>query len=486
MLLASLLLVMFPGCLAGYGHILSHEHLVDALVEPGTDTIAHDAVLVLYAPRCPPPLHWFDMDHHLYYLIHDYETMPSRVWYRQSRLLADIYRQQSDADDGDGGRCLEAVYLQAGRPLDEVVDRWQPESFGPEALTSLLAWLWELLRREVTVRNGFYETVTVTQHPVLEGPDVPAVFIVPGDSVPVPTYAAYTLRVSRGDYVTLLYGTVVGSQQTDVLHVRGQPHEIPDLNRLRDDDVSKQVEHAQTLWLQAERHLRNLKQPLFVHNYTEHGYHKLPVPPDLYMALSEFYRQHPGADEPVEQISAVVHGYKPPTMFYLSDQLLQRIERTLQPAMEEWCGCQLRRTAIYGIREYHDGDLLRGHVDRIETHVISAILQVEQDVDEDWTLEVVGYDGVKRQVRLMPGEMLFYESAKLVHGRPLPFRGRSFANAFVHFAPVNGWDYKFVDREFVDDRRRMRERLDLLDSELTDGVGKGVSIGGVRGGKDEL
>jgi len=36
-------------------------------------------------------------------------------------------------------------------------------------------------------------------------------------------------------------------------------------------------------------------------------------------------------------------------------------------------------------------------------------------------LEVVTFDGVRREVALQPGQMLFYESAKLVHGRPKPF-----------------------------------------------------------------
>jgi hypothetical protein len=36
-------------------------------------------------------------------------------------------------------------------------------------------------------------------------------------------------------------------------------------------------------------------------------------------------------------------------------------------------------------------------------------------------LEVVGFDGERREVSLQPGQLLFYESAKLVHGRPKPF-----------------------------------------------------------------
>ena len=35
-----------------------------------------------------------------------------------------------------------------------------------------------------------------------------------------------------------------------------------------------------------------------------------------------------------------------------------------------------------------------------------------------------------------PGEMVLYESARCQHGRPEPFRGEFFANAFTHFRPA--------------------------------------------------
>jgi prolyl 4-hydroxylase len=34
-----------------------------------------------------------------------------------------------------------------------------------------------------------------------------------------------------------------------------------------------------------------------------------------------------------------------------------------------------------------------------------------------------------------PGDMVFYESATCVHGRPTPLKGKYFANAFIHYKP---------------------------------------------------
>ena len=39
------------------------------------------------------------------------------------------------------------------------------------------------------------------------------------------------------------------------------------------------------------------------------------------------------------------------------------------------------------------------------------------------------------QVYLLPGDMVLYESALLLHGRPYGLNGSSYANAFMHYRP---------------------------------------------------
>ena len=39
-------------------------------------------------------------------------------------------------------------------------------------------------------------------------------------------------------------------------------------------------------------------------------------------------------------------------------------------------------------------------------------------------------------VTMEPGEMVLYESGSLIHGRPFPLNGRSYANIFIHFEPT--------------------------------------------------
>ena len=56
-------------------------------------------------------------------------------------------------------------------------------------------------------------------------------------------------------------------------------------------------------------------------------------------------------------------------------------------------------------------------------------------MDEPWPLTIIDHQGNKQKLYLQPGEMLFYESAKLPHGRQFPFKGDYFDNLFVHFRP---------------------------------------------------
>jgi prolyl 4-hydroxylase len=83
-------------------------------------------------------------------------------------------------------------------------------------------------------------------------------------------------------------------------------------------------------------------------------------------------------------------------------------------------------------------DLLTTHVcfqNRLPL-VLSAIINVAQDVEEDWPLEIVGHDGIPVNVTMQPGDMILYESHSILHGRPYPLQGNYFANVFVHFEPL--------------------------------------------------
>ena len=59
------------------------------------------------------------------------------------------------------------------------------------------------------------------------------------------------------------------------------------------------------------------------------------------------------------------------------DFLGDKIRNYIKPILEKWCGEPLdRNVTIYGIRRYLRGSWMALHLDRVPTHIISAILQV--------------------------------------------------------------------------------------------------------------
>ncbi|MCS5697751.1 2OG-Fe(II) oxygenase [Cyanobium sp. FGCU-52] len=122
----------------------------------------------------------------------------------------------------------------------------------------------------------------------------------------------------------------------------------------------------------------------------------------------------------------------------MSQALYERFYAVLTPMIEAWAGCELEPTWGYGIRSYGRGCVLHLHRDRIDTHVISCIVHVEDRSEVRWPLDFIDHDGRHHQVFFEPGTVLFYESL-CPHGRLVPFQGEHYRNLYFHWRP-RGWD----------------------------------------------
>jgi hypothetical protein len=129
--------------------------------------------------------------------------------------------------------------------------------------------------------------------------------------------------------------------------------------------------------------------------------------------------------------------------------LKEAIWEAAKPIVEEWTGMELQPTSLYGIRAYTEGAVLNPHADRVPL-VSSCIVNVAQDVDEDWVLEVYDREGNAVNVTMEPGDMVLYESGSLIHGRPFPLKGRYYANIFIHFEPT-GRPLDYDNYDYVED-----------------------------------
>lgn len=195
------------------------------------------------------------------------------------------------------------------------------------------------------------------------------------------------------------------------------------------------------------RHIKMFTKDInqYVPNYTTDGIYKTKLPETLFRKIKDFYLQNRKNSEHEHVDGGFIYSNKKSSnkttksssLINLSDGLRQEIHDQMKPLMENWCKKELEPTFVYGIREYHEGAILKLHRDRIDTHIISAILNVDQETNVDWPLLIEDNFYRKHQVMLKPGEMVFYEGARLLHGRPVAFKGASFANIFCHFKPTD-------------------------------------------------
>mmetsp|Transcript_67964 Transcript_67964/g.221245 ORF Transcript_67964/g.221245 Transcript_67964/m.221245 type:complete len:143 (-) Transcript_67964:91-519(-) len=120
-------------------------------------------------------------------------------------------------------------------------------------------------------------------------------------------------------------------------------------------------------------------------------------------------------------------------MQHLTPTLKSKVRNAVLHLLAEWSripASKLEPTAFYGLRLYREGSVLNMHVDREETHVLSAILEVghleyghpDSDLEraEQWPLQIVDHAGVQHAVPSRAGQLILYESATCAHGRPEP------------------------------------------------------------------
>lgn len=192
------------------------------------------------------------------------------------------------------------------------------------------------------------------------------------------------------------------------------------------------------------RETRNIEQVKIVPKFTQVGFKKMRCPEEVWEIASSFYeankmnyvRENLGPD------NTVVNFWNTPTyMVYLpeSGEIKPEIYRGVKDVLEEWIGgeTELDPTSMYGIRYYLNGSVLENHLDRLRTHAVSAIITIDQDLEEPWPLHLYDNDGNLHQLSMETGDMVLYESARAIHGRPEVMNGRYYANFFIHFAPVD-------------------------------------------------
>ena len=141
----------------------------------------------------------------------------------------------------------------------------------------------------------------------------------------------------------------------------------------------------------------NRNQPRSQHNYTEIGFKKVRAPDSAWKPLADFYERNKNKMKPESwgRGNTYVNNWVVPTqMISFEDTSLRggvavknQIWNAMKPLLEEWVGQKLMPTSLYGIRVYKEGSILSTHVDRLPL-VTSCIINVDQDLEEPWPIEV--------------------------------------------------------------------------------------------------
>lgn len=223
---------------------------------------------------------------------------------------------------------------------------------------------------------------------------------------------------------------------------------------------------------EAERLSLNLNQPREMTNYTDVGFKKMRLSDDIWNMLRNFWdvTMANGGIENIEEeywpeANTYTNHWVSPSKMKSANALHEPIWLYVEKQVKEWIPQvkSFSRSSLYGIRVYTSGSILAPHVDR-DPLITSAIINIGQDLDEDWPLEVYDHVGRAHNITMKPGDMVLYESHSVLHGRPFPLEGKYYANIFVHFKPL-------FSRELTG-----REAYDQILADENDGEGEGGEI----------
>ena len=224
--------------------------------------------------------------------------------------------------------------------------------------------------------------------------------------------------------------------------------ETPQMARVK----AKQEEEIMSLTASDERWENWLQftQGRLVPKFTTHGFELRPIPTEVFAKLRDATER--GLDNWDQlrsegNIDVILNNPGHDPKFIDIGSLSYEVLKDLQSIHEEWAGgIKLRGTSAYGVRMYQNGSSLVMHYDRVQTHVISSIVHIAHEYDNDdepWPIQIEDHNGKLHSVNLEPGQMLFYGSSKCLHGRMKLFKGKYYGSIFLHYAPVDKsiWNY---------------------------------------------
>ncbi len=198
-----------------------------------------------------------------------------------------------------------------------------------------------------------------------------------------------------------------------------------------DDEIEKTLKHEWT------RHNR------ITRTFSPLGFKKGRLPNDVFASLGAFYYNNAQnvVREEWKSKGVFVNWWETDVLFLqIPWDMKNNYQSRLRDMVEEWAGVPVEQTVMYGLRQYTQGARLLTHVDRHATHAVSLIVNIAQgNLTEPWPVEVQDHADRLHEVLMEPGDVVYYESAKCLHGRNRPMVGPDayYVNMFTHYRPIN-------------------------------------------------
>lgn len=194
-------------------------------------------------------------------------------------------------------------------------------------------------------------------------------------------------------------------------------------------------------------------QARMVPRFTETGFEVIKTPRYVHDKLGALLDQGLANWDSLDEEPENHAVYSPlPSKFIHLNTFIEEIANDLLSLHEAWSGLKLEPVSTYGVRAYQNGSALLMHYDKIDSHVISSIVHIGHQYDNEnvpWPIEIEDHDGNLHAVSLEAGEMLFYESAACLHGRRQFFHGHHYASVFVHYRPVDRSIWNFTPEDII-------------------------------------
>ena len=172
------------------------------------------------------------------------------------------------------------------------------------------------------------------------------------------------------------------------------------------------------------------------------GFKKAKLPDDVFAMMGAFYYNNRAnnVNEEWNGKGVFINWWETDCSFIQLPWATKQIwQIRLRELVEAWAGVPVEQTDMYGLRQYEPGARLLTHVDRESTHAVSLIVNLAQgNLAEPWPVEIFDHANRLHEVIMEPGDIVYYESAKVLHSRTRPLMGANayYVNLFTHYRPV--------------------------------------------------